>query len=174
MDNTDTNTNTDTKQPRIIKKYPNRRLYDTCASSYITMMDLRQLITDSIEFKVVDTRNGNDITRSILMQIIAEQEEHGDPLFSTDVLMQLIRGYGDAQSMFSGYLQESAKMFSEQQKQMQQVVGQIPMAPMDFMNKLGEQQMQMWKRWGENVKKDTGTDDLSPTDPKSDSQDNNS
>ena len=81
---------------RIIKKYPNRRLYDTEISSYITIEDVRQLVVDGEVFEVHDAKSGEDITRSVLLQIIAEHEERGQPMFSTTLLSQIIRFYGDS------------------------------------------------------------------------------
>ena len=160
-----------TEKPRIIKKYPNRRLYDTYDSKYITMADLRLLINSGVEFTVVDTRNGEDITRAILLQIIAEQERGDNPVFSSDFLTQLIRGYGNSmQSLFSNYLQEGAKVFSEQQQYMQQSMNQMPMNPVDFMNKLSEQQLKMWKRWEQTVSGGNAPPKPGDDDP----QDNNS
>lgn len=150
--------NSDTSNTRVIKKYPNRRLYDTSDSRYITMMDLRQLVNDGIEFTVVDTRNGDDITRHILLQIIAEQEEHGEePMFSSDFLTQLIRGYGSSmQSIFGNYFKESSRIFAEQQKQVQQAMGQVPFNPMELMTKISEQQIRMWQDWQQQAFKNTG------------------
>ena len=81
---------------RIIKKYPNRRLYDTEISSYITIEDVRQLIPDGEDFEVRDAKSGDDLTRSVLLQIIADQEQDGEPMLSTQLLSQLIRFYGDS------------------------------------------------------------------------------
>ena len=80
---------------RIIKKYPNRRLYDTNQSCYITLNDVRDLVLASVPFKVIDRQSGDDITRSILLQIIMEQESGGQPLFSANILEQFIRNYSD-------------------------------------------------------------------------------
>ena len=82
-------------EPRVIKKYPNRRLYDTAVSSYITLEDVKQLVLERAEFHVIDARTNTDITRGILLQIISEQEEQGSPIFTTDVLAHIIRFYGD-------------------------------------------------------------------------------
>ena len=81
---------------RVIKKYPNRRLYDTEISSYITVEDVRQLIVDGEDFEVRDAKTGEDLTRSILLQIIAEHEQDGQPVLSTQLLSQIIRFYGDS------------------------------------------------------------------------------
>jgi polyhydroxyalkanoate synthesis repressor PhaR len=97
---------------RIIKKYPNRRLYDTVESRYITLADVRRLVTEKIEFVVIDKKTEEDITRSILLQVIAEQEHAGEPMMSQDFLSQVIRSYGGAMQSFVGnYLEQSLKMF---------------------------------------------------------------
>lgn len=97
---------------RVIKKYPNRRLYDTVESRYITLADIRRLVTDKIEFVVIDKKSEEDITRSILLQVIAEQEHAGEPMMSQDFLSQVIRSYGGAMQSFVGsYLEQSLKMF---------------------------------------------------------------
>ena len=102
-------------EPRIIKKYPNRRLYDTTVSSYITLEDVRKLVLDAEDFCVVDARSKDDITRSILLQIILEQEEDGSPIFSEQVLSQVIRFYGDAlQGTLTSYLDRSFGLLVEQ------------------------------------------------------------
>src|SRR5256885_4545932 len=92
-------------EPRTIKKYPNRRLYDTVESRYITLVDIRRLVIDRIEFVVMDKKTQEDITRSILLQVIAEQEHGGEPLMSRDFLSQIIRSYGGSvQGMNGSYL----------------------------------------------------------------------
>ncbi|MEE8107745.1 MAG: polyhydroxyalkanoate synthesis repressor PhaR, partial [Gammaproteobacteria bacterium] len=89
---------------RIIKKYPNRRLYDTEESRYITLADIRRLVLEKIDFVVIDKKSQEDITRSILLQVIADQEGHGEPVMSQDFLAQVIRSYGGTmQSMMSSY-----------------------------------------------------------------------
>ena len=93
-------------EPRTIKKYPNRRLYDTVESRYITLADIRRLVIDRIDFVVMDKKSQEDITRSILLQVIAEQEHGGEPLMSRDFLSQIIRSYGGAmQGMIGSYLE---------------------------------------------------------------------
>jgi len=92
-------------QPRIIKKYPNRRLYDTTISSYITLDDVRRLVVEQVPLKVIDARSQEDITHNTLLQIIIEREENGPPLFTTEVLTQMIRFYGgNMQELFSKML----------------------------------------------------------------------
>jgi polyhydroxyalkanoate synthesis repressor PhaR len=100
--------------PRLIKKYPNRRLYDTRTSAYITLSDVKQLVLDNEEFKVVDAKTDEDLTRSILLQIILEEEAGGSPLFSAQMLSQIIRFYGDAmQGMMGAYLEKTMQAFLE-------------------------------------------------------------
>jgi polyhydroxyalkanoate synthesis repressor PhaR len=102
-------------EPRVIKKYPNRRLYDTVESRYITLADIRRLVIERIDFVVFDKKTQGDITRSILLQVIAEQEHDGEPLMSRDFLSQVIRSYGDAmRSTVGSYLEQSLKLFASQ------------------------------------------------------------
>jgi polyhydroxyalkanoate synthesis repressor PhaR len=117
---------------RIIKKYPNRRLYDTETSSYITLHDVKKLVLDHVEFRVEDAKSKEDLTRSILMQIILEEEATGAPMFSSDMLSQIIRFYGNAmQGMMGSYLEKNIHTFIDIQKRLQdqsrQVLGQNPM-----------------------------------------------
>lgn len=108
-------------QTRLIKKYPNRRLYDTKTSSYITLADVKQMVLRQEEFQVVDARTGEDLTRQILLQIILEEEQAGKPLFSSDLLSQLIRCYGDAMQGFLGtYLERNIRAFQDIQKSLQE------------------------------------------------------
>ncbi|MBS0288170.1 MAG: polyhydroxyalkanoate synthesis repressor PhaR [Proteobacteria bacterium] len=103
-------------EPRIIKKYPNRRLYDTAISSYITLEDVRRLVVEQVEIKVIDARSQNDITHSTLLQIIIEQEENGPPIFSIESLQGMIRSYGGSmQVMLSKMFEQGMELFSNQQ-----------------------------------------------------------
>jgi len=105
-----------TSEPRVVKKYPNRRLYDTVESRYITLADIRRLVMDKVDFVVIDKKSQHDITRSILLQVIAEQEHTGEPLMSQDFLAQIIRCYGGtAQALVGNYLEQSLKMLCSQQ-----------------------------------------------------------
>ena len=102
-------------EPRTIKKYPNRRLYDTVESRYITLADIRRLVIERIDFVVIDKKSQEDITRSILLQVIAEQEHGGDPLMSRDFLSQVIRSYGvSTRGLVGPYLEQSLKQFAGQ------------------------------------------------------------
>jgi polyhydroxyalkanoate synthesis repressor PhaR len=113
---------------RIIKKYPNRRLYDTEVSRYITLADVRDLIMRCVPCRVVDSANETDITRSILLQIMLEEESGGQPLFSAAMLAQIIRFYGGTlQGHFARYLEDSLDLFAKQQQQMQEAWGDNPL-----------------------------------------------
>jgi polyhydroxyalkanoate synthesis repressor PhaR len=141
--------------PRVIKKYPNRRLYDTAISSYVTLEDVKRLVLDRTEFRVVDVRSNVDITRSILLQIISEQEEQGNPIFSTEVLAQIIRFYGDTlQGMMSNYLEKSLQVFVEQQHlvrdQLRNFMGKNPLA---IMSELAERNLALWQAMNERIYK---------------------
>lgn len=132
---------------RIIKKYPNRRLYDTAISTYITLDDVRRLIIDGEAIQVLDVRSGEDLTRQVLLQIISEHEQTGQPMLSEQVLSQIIRFYGDSmQGFMSNYLERSMEMFIEQQQQIRsQMSGLMEQAPWNLMNQLTERNMAMWK-----------------------------
>src|SRR3954470_4898316 len=106
---------------RLIKKYPNRRLYDTKTSSYITLADVKQMVHKQEEFQVLDAKSGEDLTRSILLQIILEEESTGGlPMFSSDLLSQLIRFYGNAmQGVMGTYLEKNIKAFRDMQATLQ-------------------------------------------------------
>jgi polyhydroxyalkanoate synthesis repressor PhaR len=114
----------DSKEPqiRLIKKYPNRRLYDTKTSSYITLADVKQMVLDGIDFRVVDAKTNDDLTRAILLQIILDEESTGGlPMFSSDLLSQLIRFYGNAmQGVMGTYLERNIRAFQDMQKTMQE------------------------------------------------------
>src|SRR6185503_2661298 len=118
---------------RTIKKYPNRRLYDTVESRYITLSDIRRLVIERVDFVVIDKKSQEDITRSILLQVIAEQEHGGEPLMSRDFLSQIIRSYGGAaQGMIGSYLEQSLKLFTSQQRDARErakVVGDAESTP---------------------------------------------
>jgi polyhydroxyalkanoate synthesis repressor PhaR len=110
-----------TEDTRLIKKYPNRRLYDTATSSYITLADVKQLVLDQVDFKVVDAKTEDDLTRSILLQIILEEEGAGAPMFSSQMLAQIIRFYGNAmQGMMGSYLEKNIQTFMEIQRKLQE------------------------------------------------------
>lgn len=104
---------------RLIKKYPNRRLYDTQASAYITLVDVKQLVLDDEAFQVVDAKSGEDLTRSILLQIILEEESGGMPMFSATALSQIIRFYGHAmQGVMGSFLEKNIQVLMDIQNRM--------------------------------------------------------
>lgn len=113
-------------EPRLIKKYPNRRLYDTQTSAYITLSDVKSLVIEHVHFKVADAKTGEDLTRSILLQIILEEEAGGAPMFSSEVLSQIIRFYGNAtQGVMGKYLESNIKVFTDMQTKLQEQVRAI-------------------------------------------------
>jgi len=111
---------------RTIKKYPNRRLYDTEESRYITLSDIRNLVNEQIEFAVIEKKTGNDITCQILLQVITEQEQHGNTVLNRNFLSQVINSYGsNVQGMVGGYLEQSMNMFMQQRKQMRERIKNV-------------------------------------------------
>jgi polyhydroxyalkanoate synthesis repressor PhaR len=127
---------------RLIKKYPNRRLYDTKTSVYITLADVKKLVVDGEEFQVVDAKTGEDLTRSILLQIILEEEAAGAPMFSSDVLSQFIRSYGNAmQGMLGAYLERNMQVFAEIQKNLREQSQKLYGDPAKFNEDLWKQFM---------------------------------
>ena len=144
---------------RIIKKYPNRRLYDTEISSYITIEDVRQLIVDGETFEVRDAKSGEDLTRQVLLQIITEHEQDGQPMLSTQLLSQMIRFYGDSLQGFMGnYLERSMQLFLDQQQQFrQQMGGLLGQTPWTMLNQLTERNMELWKEFQNNLSGGLGT-----------------
>lgn len=138
---------------RIIKKYPNRRLYDTDISSYITIEDVRQLIVDGEQFEVRDAKTGEDLTRQVLLQIISEHEQDGQPMLSTQLLSHIIRFYGDSMQGFMGsYLDRSMQTFMDQQGQFRQQMGSaLGQTPWTMMNQLTERNMEIWQEFQQNL-----------------------
>ena len=106
---------------RLIKKYPNRRLYDTKTSSYITLADVKQMVLKNEAFQVLDAKSNEDLSRQILLQIILDEESSGMPMFSSDLLSQMIRSYGSAMQGFMGsYLEKNLEGFQQMQKALQE------------------------------------------------------
>ncbi len=134
--------------PRIIKKYPNRRLYDTESSSYITLAEVKDLVLQYKEFEVQDAKTGENLTRAILLQIILEEESGGVPMFSTPMLANIIRYYGHAmQGLMGSYLERSIVAFHEAQKrfqeQAQSLYGELPKMPADAWAQFVSQQQKI-------------------------------
>lgn len=132
---------------RTIKKYPNRRLYDTAISSYITLADVKRLVLNSVDFVVIDAKTKADLTRSILLQIIAEEEEGGEPIFSSELLAQLIRAYGGSmQNMLTSYLEKSMELWAEQQRVFRERTRTfIDANPMQILTQIAERNLAMWR-----------------------------
>jgi len=140
-------------EPRTIKKYPNRRLYDTLESRYITLHDVRKLVIDRVDITVVDKQTQQDITRSILLQVIAEQEHGGEHLMSRDFLSQVIRCYGGTlQGLVGSYLEQSLKLFTSEQRE----ASQASMLPLEgdsaeSLNSLAQRNYQHWRSVQEEI-----------------------
>ena len=134
-------------EPRVIKKYPNRRLYDTVESRYITLGDIRRLVVERIDFVVIDKKTQADITRSILLQVIAEQEHAGEPVMSRDFLSQVIRTYGgQMQGVVGSYLEQSLKLFNSQQREMRErVKNVVGVDTVDAVNQVAQKNYQRWR-----------------------------
>ena len=144
-------------ETRVIKKYPNRRLYDTVESKYVTLSDLKKLIMNQQEFLVVDQKSEEDITRSVLLQIILEQEEkEGEPLFSAEFLQKLIGMYGNPNQQLAGnFLNKTMEMFCEQQKilntQMEEAISANPMGAL--LANMTKTNVEIWKEMQGNFLK---------------------
>jgi len=161
---------------RVLKKYPNRRLYDTRTSSYITLADVKQMVLTGQDFIVRDAKTAEDLTRSILLQIILEEETDGVPIFSTQMLSQIIRFYGHAmQGMMGSYLEKNLQTFTEIQARFaeqskglydptamnpelwnQYLTGQAPMVQ-GLMGNYIEQSRQVFLKMQEQMAKQAGT-----------------
>lgn len=143
-----------TNTVRIIKKYPNRRLYDTEISSYVTLEDLKKLVLERINFQVIDARTQEDLTNGTLLQIITELEQQGAPIFTKAILEHMIRFYGNAmQSTMSRFLEQSIGLFMEQQHTMQeQMSGLLDKNPMSLLKELTDKQMQIWQTLGDSFR----------------------
>jgi len=132
---------------RTIKKYPNRRLYDTEESRYITLSDIRRLVMEKVDFVVIDKKSQKDITHGILLQVISEQEQNGEPIFSTEFLSQIIRSYGGNMHQFVGnYMEQSLKLFMNQQQQFRdRVKGVVGVDPVGMVANVAMKNFSRWK-----------------------------
>lgn len=153
MHNTATTTDSENTQSRIIKKYPNRRLYDTEESRYITLADIRRLVLDRVDFVVIDKKSQQDITRSILLQVISEQEQEGEPILSRDFLSQIIRAYGSTmQNVASSYIEQSLKLFMSQQQQVRdRVRNVVGIDPVGVVTDITVKNYNRWKSAQEEI-----------------------
>ena len=133
---------------RVIKKYPNRRIYDTQDSKYITVNDVRDMVVQGVEFKIIDAKTKKDITRSVLLQIIIEQESETNPLFTTDNLQNFIRYYGAShQKGFSEFITQSLSFFQEQQNQFNTSMSEMmEQTPVKMLTDISKQNMEMWQQ----------------------------
>lgn len=140
---------------RVLKKYPNRRLYDTQTSAYITLADVKRMVLEGVEFEVLDAKTQEDLTRSILLQIILEEETGGVPLFSTTSLAQIIRFYGHAmQGAMGGLLEKQMQAFADMQQRFGQQGG-VPFTPdawSGLMSGMTEQSKALMNQWQEQFK----------------------
>lgn len=138
---------------RLIKKYANRRLYDASQSRHVTLDDIREFIIQGEKVAVVEDKSGEDITRLILLQVIAEQEQFGKPILSTPLLESIIRFYGNGmQEFMSRYLEKSVETFSRQQETLQTQISKLMAnAPMTTMGELAKQNLEYWTRMQESV-----------------------
>ncbi len=144
---------------RVIKKYPNRRLYDTSESKYVTLADVRELVLEGVPFCVIDKKTEEDITRSILLQIIIEQEDSGEPIFTTDVLEKFIGYYGNSvQGMASDFLTNAMAIFQSQQEAMQEKMQEaLSVNPMsDAFKNMTQRNMEVWQQMQENFMRAAG------------------
>ncbi len=134
-------------EPRVIKKYPNRRLYDTVESRYITLADIRRLVIENVDFVVIDKKSQEDITRSILLQVIADQEHSGEPLMSQDFLSQVIRSYGSSMQSFVGtYLEQGLKLLATQQPRMHEQLRDLAGSETyDSLATITQQNLERWR-----------------------------
>lgn len=146
---------------RILKKYPNRRIYDTHESAYINLDDVKKMVLEGIDFKVVDSKSNADLTRSVLLQLIAEQESESNPLFSAEHLRNFIHYYDkNQQQLFSEYLNQSLSFFQKQQEQFNQgMQDMMAVNPMKIFSEYSKRNTQMWQKMQESFFSDTSKKD---------------
>jgi polyhydroxyalkanoate synthesis repressor PhaR len=134
---------------RIITKYANRRLYDTTGSRHVTLNDIRELILGGEQVKVIDNKTGDDVTRSTLLQIVAEQEQTGKPILSAQLLHSIVRFYGTAmEELTAQYLEKSVEHLLRQQEMLRvQVVKMMNATPMADLLDLARQNTNLWSEW---------------------------
>lgn len=147
---------------RMLKKYPNRRLYDTTDSQFVTLEDVKQLVLQHDEIKVEDSKTGKDLTSSVLLQIISEMEDSGkEVLLTNKVLQQLIRFYGSRmQGVVSQYLEQSIAAFLDQQDTLQlQMKKLIDANPINIMKRLTDQNLSLMKSFTQPSEKSKDKDD---------------
>ena len=132
---------------RVIKKYANRRLYDSTGSRHVTLEDLRKMIVSGEKVKVVDDKSGEDLTRAVLLQVIAEQEQFGTPVLSLELLESIIRFYGNpVQEMLTRYMEQSVGALVRQQQVMRAEMAKVLEGPMAPMTEFARQNMEQWAK----------------------------
>lgn len=138
---------------RVIKKYANRRLYDATASRHVTLDDIHKLIVQGEQIKVIDDKSGEDITRSVLLQIVADQEHFGRPILSAQLLHSILRFYGTAMEEFTGqYLEKSVEKLLEQQEAMRQQIWKLMSAvPINGVVAAAQRNMEAWTQLQEQI-----------------------
>jgi polyhydroxyalkanoate synthesis repressor PhaR len=135
------------QQERLIRKYANRRLYDTVGSRHVTLDDLRQLIVAGDKIKVVDDKSGEDLTRQVLLQIISEQEQFGSPVLGADLLEMIIRFYGGPmQGLLSRYLEQAFTAMLRQQEAMQSEMAKALQTPFAPLTELARKNFELWEQ----------------------------
>lgn len=149
---------------RLIKRYSNRRLYDTVISRYITFEDVRCLVKEDIGFRIVDAKTGEDLTRNILLQLIMEQEEKGQAIFSTEMLQLFVRTYGDTlQGFMAIYIRESLEVFLKQQKLLQeQMATLVKTGPVSVFTELARQNIRFLQSMQEGLASARGGEEPKP------------
>jgi polyhydroxyalkanoate synthesis repressor PhaR len=140
---------------RVIKKYPNRRIYDTQYSKYIKVEDIRDMIVEGESFVVLDSKTGKDVTRSVLLQLIIEQESEKNPLFTTENLKTFIRYYGQVpHQSFAEFIDQSMSFFQHQQEQFREgFTGMMENSPMKAFTEMSKRNMEMWEKMSERFYK---------------------
>jgi polyhydroxyalkanoate synthesis repressor PhaR len=137
---------------RVIKKYANRRLYDSTGSRHVTLDDIRKMIVSGEKVKVVDDKSGEDLTRSVLLQVISEQEQFGTPVLSTELLEGIIRFYGNpVQEMLTRYMEQSVGAIARQQQAMRAEMAKVMENPMAPMAEFARQNMEQWAKMQASV-----------------------
>src|SRR5271170_7230942 len=135
------------QQERLIRKYTNRRLYDTVGSRHVTLEDLRRLIVDGEKIKVVDDKSGEDLTRLVLLQIISEQEQFGSPVLGSELLEMIIRFYGrPTQALLSRYLEQAFTTMLRQQETMQTEMVKALQTPFAPLTDIARTNMELWEK----------------------------
>jgi len=131
----------------VIKKYANRRLYDSTESRHVTLDDIRKMIVSGAKVKVVDDKSGEDLTRAVLLQVIAEQDQFGTPVLSTELLEAIIRFYGNpVQEMLTRYMEQSVTALARQQDAMRAEMTKALAGPMAPLADFARQNMEQWSK----------------------------